>query len=366
MYYVSRRYGTNKFGVTDTEDGVEEMFTYQELKEAVVDLGIDIKGVEVFTRCTRQGQRRSISGISVYQLEDTVQTKQIKLHVLTGVDVKTAGDEIVGISWSNPDERKPYSLRLSNYGKSCANYIFSDIKEYRWGLASFLTIILDDKIEVTSKTFKRCAGFGVIVDLREVTNEKTVKAVYSEMISERYMSSTRLPNHVIDNEERLNYWRAVCILNGGFKSGEFEKPIRHLFPNPNNILTQIDKKYSSEFLSISNCSFAVSQRGRVASLFKQYVIWVTEPKMQYVLDCADVDTLRETILDSLFRMLAWCTTCNKSVLERFKNYIKYFEPTADTRDAFLIFCRRANNFALKYGINAGWIYGPERGYAVRK
>lgn len=366
MYYVSRRYSTSKFGVIDTDDGVEDTFTIKELQELVCEKGIEIKGVETYTKCTSHGQTMRIRGIQVYQPEENVNVSQVKLHVITGVDIKTQGTEIVSVTWRSLSERKPCSVRLSTFGSSCADYLFSDISEYKFGVGSFLTLILDDKITVSGKSFKRCATVGIIMDLREVTNNRTAECVYKELVGERYMGVYLLSERVKDIPERLDYWRAVCLLNRGYRPSDIEKPASVILNNPDVVLPQIEKKFTKEFKALLGASLGISQRGSISSMVKQYILWLVEPHQMDLIVCYDYDTLRSRCLDSLFRVLGWGTNCNASVIERYQNYIKYFPVSEEMKSSFVDFCHKANNFLLRYGEREGYIIARGHQYVVRK
>lgn len=355
MYYISRRVGVNRFGVIDTEDGHEDVLTGEEIQEAVLSLGIDIKGVESHFR-PRNGKptNRKYVTISVYQNEECMQTRQIKLSVLQGLELKVNGDEITSVFWKSLKDKNPCTVRLSDYGTRCADYLFSEVKEYAYGAKSFLTIVLDDKIEVKGKTFKNCGEYGIVVDIREVTNPRTAECVYKELLTSRYMSATLLPTFVIDLPYRSDYWKAVCVLNRGFAASEKATHISQVVCDPKRVSGLIEKKFAKDFVSISKCSFALSSHASRSDAPKQYVIWLTKTNPE-VLVSSDYLVFKQYCMRPLFRVLKYDSTCNKNVIHRFQNYVEFFDVSQEIRTALVKFCGRANDFLVSYGREHGWI-----------
>ena len=354
MLYISRRIGVNKWCVVDTEDGTEEAVSINELEEAVCKMGIEIKGVDTTVPPGRKARGLRVYRVNVYQNVDCMRASQMKMNIINGVDIKTNGTEVTSVSWQKLNGRKPVSVRLSDYGASCADYLFSDIREYAYGAESFLTLILDDKIKVRNKSFKRCGTFGILFDLRELSDDRMAECVYKEFLAERYVSVTMLKRRVMDRPDRHDYWKAMCVLNCGFASSEPETHIRQVVADPVEVCRKIDKKFAPEFLSLSNCQFGFSARGTTSGSPQQYFQWVLKPSNRQILTCDDFDYMKLHCMSPLFRVLQYDSTCNSNAIVRLKNYVNHFDAIPEVRCAFVVFCQRANKFIVDCGMREGW------------
>lgn len=357
MYYISRRIGTNKYGVVDTTDGTEDIMDYLELQEAVIDLGIQVEGVETFLRNKRTGAR-AIQSIHVVQNSDSISSAQAKLHVLKGINVKTSGSEIVSISWEDKPYVKEAVLRLSDWGTSCANYLFSDLGYYYYGNGeTWLTIILDDKCKLSNKSFKRCGSYGLVMDLREVSDDRQAEYVYREIIGEHHIGATTLSRFIIDKKERLDFWKGVTVIHRGARSNETFTHISQVVDDWQRVNDLITKKFSRDFLSISDCKFAVSQRGKSygSHTLKPYVALLAKPENRWWRTTNSCPHLKSKVMTQLFRVLRSISTCNEKVLLRFENYMTFFDSSPQVNNAFVKFCLRANNWIYELGRQVGWV-----------
>lgn len=356
MLYVSKRYSSLKYGIVDTDDGQEEVYTAQELAEIVDTLGIEIKGVTLGDKIYKNGKRKVWCTVKVWQAEESLQKSQVKLKVLVGVDVKTNGSEITGLSWKHFATERPVRLRLSDYGDSCAEYLLADIQNFAFRGAKFLTIVLDDKIALKAKSFKHAPHIGVRFDLSEVTNKKTVEIVYKELISDRSMSQTLLKEIVTDKPDRLDFYRAVTILNNGYKFNEKNQNIQITFPdNYEEISAQITKKYKPEFLAISRAVLQMRSGTAPDYMIRNYVGWLVSGTAKDMITCYDYTSLRYTCMDSLFRVIGQATTCNANVMERYKFYIKHFVVDGEMKGTFINFVHKLHTFMLSYCEKRGYV-----------
>lgn len=337
MLYVSRMVDRSHVCVTDSDDGVEDVLTASELIKYTRDLGLDIKGVSVFRG---KGGRYKVSA-SVYQPMETVSTTQTKHKVLSGVDVKVSGSTITSIQWPVQRDDHPVSIRLSNFGTSCADYIFwwKGLTENR-----NLTIILDDKIKATGKSFKYLSIIGVKFDLREVKNEKLATLVYKAFMAthgNRGVRGERFPVFIQDDLNRLRYWQAVYYLDNEPLSWNDHKEVFH----DEQIAARIYKEFAGEFKAISECEFYLNSKDSESerSWYIRRKYYDIDPDRD-----DDFDYMRRNCMPDLFNLIANYTTCNSGVVTRFKNYIMYFDVPKDIQEAFIKFARNAHDFLYRF------------------
>ena len=180
MLFVSRRVGYDKFGVVDSDDGVEEVVGYGVLLK-VVDLGIDVKGIDLFDNRFAQS---ALFAVKPYQLPETVTPLQTKTSMLRHVDVIVYKSSIVGIVTHPWDIQSPVSLRLSDFGTHCAEGFLRDNEKIG---KHKVTLILDDNIYLDDLSLSLASndsgfslgveGAGFVFDLREVTSARTIDMV---------------------------------------------------------------------------------------------------------------------------------------------------------------------------------------------
>lgn len=92
MFYVSRKVG-RKYGVIDTNDGVEEFYTIKALKE-FIDNGVQIRGVEYICK------RLVITPISIVENRNSAAKNRVVSGTSTGIDgfdLKFEGDKVIAL-----------------------------------------------------------------------------------------------------------------------------------------------------------------------------------------------------------------------------------------------------------------------------
>lgn len=331
--------------------------TLKEIREAVLKHGYEIKGVDVVLGLSEHSHIKDIGRIYVWQNVFEQSVRQVKLKSLNGVEIKTLGDMIVGIVLpKDADKRSPCSVRLSDYGTVCADYLFKDTKtRFKW-VGNFLTLILDDKLEVTGKTFNGAGYLEIHFDLREVTKQRIVETVYKHVLEDSLACVSALGHYIQDTESRFDYWKAVCVLQKGFQDHEPCYHIRHVLDNYSETMTQIDKKYVKEFLSISDCNLVMTQSGKPAMrALHTYISFLCKSQNRGLVTCNDYQTLVSRCAPDLFKVLATCTACNSKVLIRYLHYLMYFDVSPELKSAFINFCDRANEFCIDYVVKEGFM-----------
>ena len=200
MLYISRYIGHDRFGVVDTDDDVETEARISDLYKAVKIFGLDIKGVGLLKGHVTE------STIKVYQPVETVTRLQVKTKSLQRVDVKTYGDMITSILWRPEDITEPVTIRLSDFGTSCADMLFSgNMKSGKHKV----TVVLDDAVTAQTDTFRvrftddsyvGIGGIGVVLDLHDISDDRFAEPIYSVLFDVRDYSERM--RTVSDYEDR--------------------------------------------------------------------------------------------------------------------------------------------------------------------
>lgn len=109
MFYVSRKVG-RKYGVIDTNDGIEEFYTIKALKE-FIDNGVQIRGVEYIHK------RLVITPISIVENRNSAAKNRVVSGTSTGIDgfdLKFEGDKVIALPLT--DKFFEYAERNSKNG----------------------------------------------------------------------------------------------------------------------------------------------------------------------------------------------------------------------------------------------------------
>lgn len=202
MLYISRCVYKTSYGVCDTDDGVEEIMDVDSLGSHLWNLDIDIAGT-VFSSLPEMD--RFVEGFEVYQPPETLSPLQIKTKMLCGVDVLTWRGVVTNIRYTHERVAKPIRLRLSDFGRGCADCILHSAKNIGFHK---LTLVLDDRLRLTEHTFdfmceddvhEGIGGIGVAIDLSEVKNFKLAELAYRSFIHDAWHN---LSDSIIDSVGR--------------------------------------------------------------------------------------------------------------------------------------------------------------------
>ena len=206
----------HRFGVADTEDGVEEIVTRDDLEYLVRQVGLDISGVYTI------GDLKVISGAFPYQNPYTASVLQTKLHVMYNIDVSVHNNQITSILWDEVYGADSLSLRLSDFAPFCGDMLLygNDVRS-----RFEMTLVFDDKLESMSEYSFRldCGlresmwldrhtkrGMNIVFDIREVTREDLAFQLYKQVSLYRGCPLET----ILDNEERktrmLDWYDTVC------------------------------------------------------------------------------------------------------------------------------------------------------------
>ena len=210
MLFISRYFGRDAYGVVDTDDGVEEIVPYSTLQDACTAYDLDIKGASYSGTKFENYLYRFVNDICPYQPIETVTTLQTKIKMLRHVEVLTYKDMITSICWKPYELSEPVSIRLSDFGHVCTDFFLENNLNSR---THTVTLVIDDSVIMSEyslllkreKTRTGIGDFGVVVDVREVTNLETLKLVYSSL---RYLFA-EFGCLVTDHQERFEAMRRL-------------------------------------------------------------------------------------------------------------------------------------------------------------
>lgn len=147
MLYISRQLGLNDFCVIDTEDGVEERVTRNQLRKYCFKDGIIIHGVSGV-----YGVDDRLTGINVVPYDIALVSRQMtKLSLLGGVKIETDGDIIYSISVNSDKLKAGTSIRLSDYGTFCSDTAFDQLVDKNY-LRIGLVLVFDDFIKLSERS----------------------------------------------------------------------------------------------------------------------------------------------------------------------------------------------------------------------
>lgn len=362
VYYVSKKIGMRKFAVMNTDDGLEEELTWDEIETATCKLGIHIEGVS-----TRGWHGGAANPLVIDKVEVSIPVaakslRSVKLKALTGVDISVSGDCIVSVDWVLPADKKMRAVRFSDYGTSCGANLFSK-KVVDWYMPkepAYLTVILDDKIDVHPKTFKGIHSTDVVFDLREVTKPTIVEAVYLEVIQcITYTADIR--RKVQDNLERLDFWIGVRVVNSGLIGSSNEQKLSDCVFDTEAVTKKVYARYGKDFAKV--CSKYVPKienyeyRNDALSVYLNRLLGVKRP----VLSCNDFDALWAEFSDRTQECCMLNIIKNHTVggepkaLHRLRNFIRYFGVNNEIKKNFVTFYKRMNDILIQMGRERGII-----------
>lgn len=214
MLYISRYVGFDSYGVVDTDDNIETVVKLDDIKTAVLRLGIPIRGVEVI-RAVRKGMRLHLGDVLAYQDVSQCTRLQTKTSMLSCVDIVTWGNMITNIRWRANDIKEPVSIRLSDFGIVLGDRILYGNRECT---RHCITLVFDDKVKVDYRSLEchgACGshrvigslGLGLKLDFREITEEDLVEKLYLSLFSDPLDLGLfdSMADDIIDDPARKKY-----------------------------------------------------------------------------------------------------------------------------------------------------------------
>ena len=355
MFYISRRIGATRYGVVDTEDGREDIMTFDEVRKAVCEYGVNIVGVTK----RRRGTYFVVDKIEVYVPDSRRSTNENKLRFMSGVNVKAQDGVIVDVDWKSPDINTPERVvRLSDYGTSCGPTILSQrtVKDgmLRHVADQKLTIVLDDKIKTVRKTFKGCYGTGLVFDLREVTNKQTADWFYADLGVGASISQVR--RTVIDREDRLVPFISLLI----FEFSNFDECASYV-PDRAEAERLVTQKYLKQLVKVpSKFDYTLTQDMYFDAFANQYCRWLRDHYNEVM--SADFDVVWNNYMNIHYGRYSNLYSCilrgfvggESAGYRRLRRYLTLNNPAPEAKDAFLQIFRKINEVFIEYGTLKHW------------
>lgn len=358
MLYVSRIVGRNKWAVMDTDDYTETIVDHKGLYEAVITNGLKIEGVTVnrglFTdRVSKmQVERTYIDDVTVYQNPAYVKIKNAKTAVLYGVDITMSGDTIVGISVKDKLLTKKVRLRLSDYGVACSGHILSELEIKT---SSVLVLVMDDKVKIRRNTFVGITSMcgSVYIDVTEVKNKAQLQNVY---FCDGFRGGPDIYElYIIDSEERLDFYKAVSILNNGPGIHSANTRILDSFRSPEITCQYLIENFKDEFIALVDSEISLKGLPSDGSWIDIFVNSSNVVAFRHLYNANKLDYgACLNVSNKVIWILRTVSTLNSRALNRFENYVRYFEPTTELRQAWMRLCINTVNWFTEYGRQKGW------------
>lgn len=340
MLYVSRRIGARKLGIVDTDDNTESIVSSRQVAEAL-QAGLKIEGIEVLDEKHRKHGTVFSVNIRVYQSEDNVSRLQAKTSVIKGVSVITSGNLITGIRWKQDTIVKGTSIRLSDFGTECSDFLF-----YGSPISGeiVLTVVLDDTVKLSKKALERFVVCGVAIDITSVTKQSIVRQVYSEYISCASNIRASMIEYLIrDRRDRQSVWeiyRSVVSNNNPYPRSFTRSAIE-----------EAGKMFVKEFTSLANSEFRFVSDDTSRRMIGSYIRGISRFDVRALIreGCSDYRRVRDVDNLRVLSILSVTTTCNATAIQRMLSFMTFFEPPDFIQDLYLLLWRRANNWYLDFG-----------------
>ena len=184
------RYNAVGYGVVDTDDGIEELWDEDHLGMAINTHNLKIAGAP---------EEYKLGDIMrPYQSPDSLSSLQVKLKMVRQIEVTVYKGSITNIVWNARKLQSPVSIRLSDFGSQCDDFILYG----RYPQSGYpVTFVFDDKLtDIKSMSFrletaeldygtitrflggKGWAELGIRYDLRELTSDSLAEIVYSQVL----------------------------------------------------------------------------------------------------------------------------------------------------------------------------------------
>lgn len=270
MLYISRKVTEVQFLVKDTDDNTEEMYTDQQLRDMVAMYdSIDIRGVVTRPDTIAGKAVRRVVDIVVYQLPESVNPYCAKIKALCGLDIVVNGDEIMYIGGHL---NCSFTLVLSKIGRRCGPYMIKDVS------GGILTLVLDNEIRVTANTFGEMLPYNIRMDLRQVTNKRTLNFVYRvaavPMHFEPFFEYCR--SCFIDDIDRLDLYIAMYALDHANSSAvERYGLVLRGYDRRKKVISLVEDYLGERFDMLFNMS--LPERGRRNSDYESMALsWKTK------------------------------------------------------------------------------------------
>lgn len=329
MLYISRSFGTSKYGVVDTDDDVETIIDWAELCEAVLVHGLSINGVS--TAINAEGERL-VTIAEPYQDMRYYTQAHIKAKTLLGVDIVTYKHIIVRITVDGSVAADGVRIRLSEFGSMINGKML--IQWINNTSNKFATLVLDDNITVYELS-PTVGMAGFYLDIREVSDEHLVSEMYKALVAMVFVPQDKWDKYLMDLPERNRMWRCLYLLDEAGGVEEDTKAVLATFPDVDELAIHISEMYKDDFLKVATGSLGVEY---FSSLYMNSSIGLARHhKDAEPFKLEDYDALKKSFI-GMFHLLRVASNVEYSVLRRFENYILYFDVADDIKEIYIKLC----------------------------
>lgn len=137
MFYISSRVN-NKFGITDSKDGLEEFYIKEDILKMVNNLGIEIDGVGCNNICVVEQANKTLSNFRLGLMHK-------------GLSTMTLSNQSFGLRFKS----RPTNGEMSFVSSECINISRCDINEFSYDRGNSKTyrsgLTLDDILMVLER-----------------------------------------------------------------------------------------------------------------------------------------------------------------------------------------------------------------------
>ena len=197
MLYVSRLLGYGQAGVVDTDDGVEEIVYYDNLRDLVEDGSLVVEGLSLYQPA---GTLNTKLVVAPYQDPATVTRLQSKMSVLNHVNISVWNGMVTAVTFNHTAISTPVDIVLSDFGHVIADRIFENCSESAG--KHKITLILDDSLSLGLQSLMPQYSslplgkytYGVVTDVSRVTNIDLLCRVYAQL----FQGCFRFNGNVLD------------------------------------------------------------------------------------------------------------------------------------------------------------------------
>lgn len=282
MLYVSRRVGKDKFGIVDTDDGVEEVCSMQDIVAIASQVpDIDIKGITI-RRVVYRGQSSiHIDRVEIYQNPSFSSTAQVKMRILRGIDIRTSNGAIVAISAPGHSSDTPIIVCLNDFGDKCGENILFGMSR---NTDRPLVLVIKDGMQLRRNSLSGCLSFNVKIDITAVTDDKLVSTVYhTRAYRDDYGHDySLLKSFIIDNPSRLDFYMGLMVVNRGKAKSSFL--VESNFHNYHQVCRAISDYYRESIIGFCNSKiiwrtdlYGERQQKELRKVYEFYKIQVQVP-----------------------------------------------------------------------------------------
>ena len=213
MFYIKGKHINNKWIVADTDSDDEEIHTYNEIKQAFLKYGIDIKGVSRY---------KNYNSIDIEVYAPNYSTKAVKQNMLNGIDIRV-NNGVLGrleINLNSNFSSNPLRIKLSDY---CTSLGKGFLQISNRGVSNNHKIVIlefDDNIDFLVSSFSYSGldySPGIKVDTTKITNKKYLERIYKVILNggSNYNNTDRFNQIIDDNKVRLNKFYIKNLIEYG-------------------------------------------------------------------------------------------------------------------------------------------------------